>query len=599
MNGIDKLRDLIGALDLEEHDKITHLIDLIAKDIEVKDFQVKRLEVDSNLINNILTNTIEELETKKVVLEKQNQLIEEQSRFKETLFANVSHELRTPLHGIIGMSRLLFNSPLNNDQLEFVEIVKSSADNLLVIINDILNLSKINSGSIELSNDVFETATLSKDLKGILQEKAKRKQLKVNFLIPSSFPKHLVGDYTRIFQILLNLLNNAIKFTAKGQVSLTAAVISISKQDTEIRFDITDSGIGMKQEKLSQIFDSFVQVHEQKGIIYEGAGLGLNIVRNLLNLMSGTISVESQLNVGTSFCVKIPLKLPTPNAIAEFNAKKSSVDQKENWNLQKVLIIEDNKANMLYARKLLGEHGIVPDKAVSLASARQFVANFKYNYLLVDVKLPDGNGIDLIKEIRNDKNSPNYTTNILVLTASANEIQKNSLKHLNISAYLPKPFPPETLLNELRKSQEKIHDREEQKRVEIKKLDGLVKTTNQRQIKFSTFIDQNETGYKNLLIELLKIYLDELPIVVSEFKEGLLQKDHKIIGFQAHKFASNNRYLGFDQTVTLLKKLEQMANDQVSFDRIEPVLSQCNTLMIEDQQLVENQLQIFNTQETK
>ncbi len=589
MNASDKLRHFIKELDIQNKEELNALAASIFKDIEVKEFQIKRLEIDSNLINNILTNTIEELEAKKVMLEKQNRLIEEQSRFKETLFANVSHELRTPLHGIIGMSRLLINSPLDTDQLEYVDIVKSSADNLLVIINDILNLSKINSGKIELKNEIFETANLFKDLKGILQEKANRKQLDLSFLISSSLPAFLVGDYTRITQVLLNLLNNAVKFTHKGYVSLSVCSSLFDDKTAELRFEIKDSGIGIQKEKLSQIFDSFIQVHEQKGIIYEGAGLGLNIVRNLLNLMSGTISVESNLGKGTTFFLTIPLQVPEKSVIDAYTKKKNGVTIKESWHLQKMLIIEDNKANLLYARRLLKEYGIVPDEAETIAKSKEFISKIKYDFLLVDVKLPDGNGIDLIKEIRQNEHCPNHKSSILVLTASANELQKNALTHLNISAYLPKPFPPEVLLDELKKGIGQTV------RIEKQALPSPKNIQRQQQEQFASNLDKKGGLQRELIIELLQIYLDELPLVLSELDIAVTEQDYKKVGYQAHKFKSNNRFLGLEQAASLLDSLEKSANSKEDFKIISQLAEQFNHQTKKDRQLVATQLTRLKT----
>ena len=419
------------------------MVEKLMKEIVKVDFRLKRTLRDKDISNSVLENSISELEWQKEVIEKQ-------SRFKEELFASISHELRTPLHGILGMSQLISQTEMSDKQANFVQVIKGSADNLLVIINDILSLTQMNAGKMELINQPFSFMDLTKEIEGVLRLKAEKKNLFFRIEVSPDTPKNIIGDYTRIYQVLINLLNNSIKFTKKGWVLLKIESLNNRKGESDLLITVEDTGIGIEKEKQEQIFEPFSRVHDLKGSVIEGAGLGLNIVKKLMTLLGGEINVESEFGKGT--CFKLSLTCKTMEEDVAM-ARQESIDEigiSTYWKDLNFLYIEDNPANILYAKHLFLEWEIEIDIAEDCRISREKLKKNKYDCILSDVKLPDGNGIDLIREIRENFNSPNFQTPVIILTASASEHERIITESINIQSYMSKPFRPAQLIKEMK-----------------------------------------------------------------------------------------------------------------------------------------------------
>ncbi len=528
------------------------------------EFRLKRTIHDKQVTTNVLRNTISELEIKSENLEFQKKLTEQQARFKEELFTNVSHELRTPLHGILGMSHLLENTDLDKIQKNYVDITKGSANNLLVIINDILSLSQINAGKAKLLQEPFSTNKFFNDLVGILDFKAKKKDLNLIFVKPPNFPKFIEGDRTRLYQILLNLLNNALKFTNKGHVSLNVFILKQTKETIDVQFDVADTGIGMEKEKFASIFESFTQVHQDTNHIYEGAGLGLNIVKKLLNLMGGSIEVDSTPNKGTTFSVKLSFDLPDTKQIEAHISTESDIVILPHWQYKKMLMIEDNPANVVYAKGVFADWGIQLDVAESLAEGASMVIEKQYDCILSDVKLPDGNGLEFIANLRKTHNALNQHTPVIVLTASANEKEASYSKSIKIQSYIGKPFPPELLVSELKKI-----------------LDNPIKKEKKRFTKTETSLQYEEAYFYQLQkvfknknkakVEMLDIFLRQIPIALIEMETTLKQKNIDDFHFQAHRIKSTINIIGLPKLLPIITKIDDFCYKKINLEQV-PVL---------------------------
>ncbi len=554
-----KIQKILESNEISSEDRkeILMAFNAMNEKLGYKDFKLKRTLKDKGIITNILNETIARLEERSEMLSIQAEKLEEQSKFKEELFANVSHELRTPLHGILGMGHLLEKTILDNNQQGYVGIIKGSADNLLVIINDILSLSEINAGKIKINKEPFSLYQLLEDLEHMLKIRTQDKGIQLVFDIAQNVPEFIVSDRTRIYQIIINLLNNSIKFTHIGKVELLVKLISTAQNKVELQFQIKDTGIGMKKEKLTSIFESFTRVHEERGVVYEGAGLGLNIVKNLLDLLQGDVEVESELNKGTCFTLKMPFELPEEEIISELLDSQRETVIPTSWKGLKFLMIEDNSANILYSKDMFAQWNLSLDIAPNLKDAKELLTN-KYDVILSDVKLPDGDGLEFIGQLRNDNLSVNQNTPVIVLTASANIKGAERAKELDVQSYLSKPFPPNELINELHnvfnlKSKITMNPEEKNFSTEVDCQEATISTE-----MYLEKISKRFKGRRVLMAEMSKIFLDQAPEMIKILEECPAKEDYEAIRFEAHKFKSTVNIVGLENLRIQALKLEEI-----------------------------------------
>jgi PAS domain S-box-containing protein len=378
---------------------------------------------------------------KELILAKQK--AEDAANSKQNFLSTVSHEIRTPMNAIIGMSRLLEKTQLNGKQHEYLKAIKTSGDNLLVIINDILDVTKIEAGKMELENVGFQLKDVLNDLRNATRFKADEKDLDLQLHIDKEIAEVLIGDPVRLFQILLNLTNNAIKFTQKGFVRVECNILSTMPDLNVIEFKVTDTGKGIQQDKIYSIFESFTQEDSSIHREYGGTGLGLSISKKLIELFGGKIRVNSQIGAGSVFSFVLVFKLGTKADLV----KKDEILYEEN-KLEglRILLVEDNEINQFYARTILDEWGVLIDivddgrKAVEIAQAKEF------DLILMDMQLPIMDGLEATKIIRN---TLHLDLPILALTANAIKGDYERCLEVGMNGYVSKPFVPNELFNKI------------------------------------------------------------------------------------------------------------------------------------------------------
>ncbi|MCH2198616.1 MAG: ATP-binding protein [Flavobacteriales bacterium] len=356
---------------------------------------------------------------------------------KSEFLATMSHEIRTPMNGVIGMTELLSQTRLTNEQNEFVDTIKTSGENLLVIINDILDFSKIESGKVELEQENFDLHEMVRDVMRILAPMAETKSLSLNSIIRKDIPRFLKGDSTRIRQVLINLLGNAVKFTETGSVSITAELRGKRGDVYDLRFKVQDTGIGIANDKLEKLFESFSQVDSSTTRKYGGTGLGLAISKRLVNLMSGDITVKSTVEHGSTFAFQIPLKEgeDTDSALA-----KKAPNKVVNVDQLRVLVAEDNLVNQQVISLMLQNFGIKPLMANNGVEALEILAENEVDIVFMDLQMPEMDGLETTRHILTGENILGSIPEVIAMTANALKEDEERCLEVGMTGFITKPI---------------------------------------------------------------------------------------------------------------------------------------------------------------
>lgn len=414
----------------------TGAVDFIPKPIIPDILKGKvRVFLDLFLQRKKLDDLLAQMEEANINLKAAKEKAEVATRTKSMFLANMTHEIRTPLNGVIGLSKLLSKTGLTDDQKELIDIITYSGENLLQIINDILDFSKIESGQIQFESIDFEIKTIVKNLYQLLKFKAEEKGIEFSFTIDGNVPPILVGDPLRISQVLINLANNAIKFTEKGSVNINIEFVDRSNQAVRILFRVTDTGIGISDEGKYLLFKEFSQTESSISRKYGGTGLGLAISKNLVNLMNGEIGVESELNKGSEFWFRLPLK----ESEVTFNA-----DELNGVLLPKlkILLAEDNIINQKVAILTLKQLGYECDIAFNGSEALEKYKNNGYDLILMDLQMPETDGLQATFLIRDYEEAQQIAHPAYVVALTANALAENKQMCFNagMDNFLGKPF---------------------------------------------------------------------------------------------------------------------------------------------------------------
>ena len=366
------------------------------------------------------------------------QKAEEASHAKSLFLSTMSHEIRTPLNGVIGFINLLLMDQPNPKQIENLNALKYSADNLLYMLNDILDFSKIDAGKMDLEVRPFNLIEILQNTTKSFLNSAKEKGLSLQLMASKDIPAFLLGDSVRISQIINNLLSNGIKFTEKGEVGLMAKFIESKNNIASISFEVWDTGIGIEQEYLPQLFEHFTQAYTDTTRKYGGTGLGLAICKKLVDIMGGNLIVESNKGKGTKFSFTLKL------AIADTNTeeiKSARLPENVNFSGLNVLLVEDNQVNVMVAKQLLNRWNIQVDAAVNGKDALVWVKRKKYDLILMDLQMPEMDGFESASTMR----KAGILTPIFALSANVNSDARENVIASGMNDYISKPFKPSEL----------------------------------------------------------------------------------------------------------------------------------------------------------
>ncbi|MEH2262045.1 MAG: ATP-binding protein [Nostoc sp.] len=500
---------------------------------------------------------------------------------KQEFLAMISHEVRTPIASVIGMASLLLDCGLIGQQKDFVEIIYSSGNSLLKIINDFLDFSKVQSGNLELEEEPFILQSCINEAFYLLAPQAREKGLKITFLDTLKLPTTIVGDITRLRQVLINLLSNAIKFTQTGSIEVSAIIRnnkdinrSSAANTDEIQFSIKDTGIGIPSDRMERLFKAFSQVNSSITRQYGGTGLGLAICKQLCELMGGRIWVESELNTGSTFYFTIAASvIPEESAEAQVLAAVQELQVRNSENncdyrpsdlpKLRILLTEDNLVNQKIALKQLQSLGYSADVANNGKEALHLLEKIPYDLILMDCQMPILDGLETTKQIHRWQES-NFASGrrpvVVAMTANAMKEDKQMCLDAGMDDYLSKPVMKEKLAATLEHWARMIFRVEE---TDI--LDRTVSTTNIGSVDLPIDwerLHQLSENNPEFELELLQIFIEDIQPRLEVVKIAIASHDFDQIALQSHQIKGASVNIGATTMHLLAEKLEQLAYNQ-------------------------------------
>ena len=527
----------------------------------LKSFEQLKEEIFKQKIINELRNL--QVRQQIELAQKEKEVAERTAFLKHQFMANMSHEIRTPMNAIVGMTRLLLSKEPKQDQLRYLNAIQLSADNLLVIINDILDVSKIEAGKIIIEQIDFSIREVVQSVRDMLMLKVEEKKVELRISVDDNIPRRLKGDPTRLNQVLVNLAGNSVKFTEKGYVEVT--VLLQKKEDNRLwlKFDVTDTGIGIAPEFVDTIFDSFTQAGADTTRKFGGTGLGLTICKQLVTLMGGEISVHSELGKGTTFTSIIPFEEALVQEVAKQEAVLNDTAMRR-LNNMKVLLVEDNEFNRMVAEDTLKEviPGIRLDVAVDGKEAIDCMQREMYDVVLMDIQMPVMDGVEATKVIRT---LPEPARNVKIIAMTANVMQEDVQQYFDagMNGYISKPFNADELImkmdavmgsNELVGKNKKPEVKEEQ-------LPPLPD-----QVTDMHFLKQFAGGNKDKMQKYVGMFLENAPKLLDSIERALAAKDYPTVKIAAHSLKPQLSYMGVKEDVSKIFMIEQVAGSSAHFD---------------------------------
>ena len=496
--------------------------------------------------------------------EKATIIAENAVKAKQQFLSNMSHEIRTPMNAIIGFTKVVLKTDLTLKQKEYLDAIKMSGDALIVLINDILDLAKVDSGKMTFEKTPFKLNSSVSAMLHLFEPKIQEKNLILIKEYDPQIPQVLIGDPVRLHQIILNLVSNAVKFTSKGKITVSVNLIHEDVDTVIIEFAVTDTGIGIPEDRIGKIFENFQQASSRTSRLYGGTGLGLAIVKQLIEPQGGTIRVRSVVGKGSTF--SFTLSFQKTNSDAEMGNEIIALDT-EIKNI-KILVVEDIPLNQLLMKTLLDDFGFERDIAENGKIAIEKLKDKEYDVILMDLQMPEMNGFETTEYIRNTLKSK---IPIIALTADVTTVDLAKCKAVGMNDYLAKPVDDRLLYSKiiglLKKTIPSAINIERVKEEEV--IVKKVKCIN------LTYLKQRTKSNPVLMEEMIKLYLTQTPAIIKTIKESLANQNWHLVSAAAHKMIPSFAIVGISQDFeNIAKQIQEITTAPENIEEIKALVQQ-------------------------
>jgi PAS domain S-box-containing protein len=500
-------------------------------------------------------------EEAKMKAEEATVIAEDAVKSKQQFLSNMSHEIRTPMNAIIGFTKVVLKTKLTVKQKEYLTAIKVSGDSLIVLINDILDLAKVDAGKMIFEQIAFKLDASISAMIHVFEAKIQEKNLQLIRKFDEEIPKVLVGDPVRLHQIMLNLLSNAVKFTTEGKIMVSVKLLDEDEDKAIIEFAVTDTGIGMAKEKLLHIFENFQQASSDTARLYGGTGLGLAIAKQLVEAQGGSINVKSKIDKGSTFSFILTFRKTTVEAEADTELVRLNSEVKG----LKVLIVEDIVLNQLLMKTLLDDFGFEHDIAENGKIAIEKLKNKLYDVILMDLQMPVMNGFEATEYIRKKLNS---SIPIIALTADVTTVDLAKCKAVGMNDYIAKPVDERLLYS-------KIVGVITPPVVTGKNLKDEKDTGKKPKSTNLDYLNLRTKSDPALMMEMISAYLIQTPALVKAMKKGLRDKDWDSLQAAAHKIIPSFSIVGINAGFeSMAKKVQEYSRTKQYTNELPDLISQ-------------------------
>jgi len=533
---------------------------VVARDIT----EQKRIEkelTEAKELAELATGIAEEAKSK---AEKATRIAEDAVKSKQQFLSNMSHEIRTPMNAIIGFTKVVLKTELSAKQKEYLTAIKMSGDALIVLINDILDLAKVDAGKMTFEQVPFKMAQSISAMLHLFETKIQEKNLELVKEYAAEIPEVLLGDPVRLHQIILNLVSNAVKFTNEGKITVSVRLLNEDDKKVTIEFAVTDTGIGIPENKIEKIFDNFQQASSGTSRLYGGTGLGLAIVKQLVEPQGGSIKVESKIDKGSTFSFTLSFDKTTEAAESETTFTERSP---EPINI-KVLVVEDIALNQLLMKTLLDDFGFQRDVVSNGKIAIEKLQIQSYDIILMDLQMPEMNGFEATEYIRNKLNSK---IPIIALTADVTTVDLEKCKAVGMNDYIAKPVDERLLYSKI---------------VGLVKKPALMKIIVNKEVQSNKvkcidldYLSHRTKSNPKLMMEMISLYLEQTPPLILIMKQSLQDKDWNSLYSAVHKIIPSFSIMGMSVDFeNMAKKVQEYASTQQQTAGISDLVKQLENI---------------------